>query len=74
MLAKSSSAWENFLFQNYQSYISEIRQFYFNGKEVNASTLNEYTQLISDVYITYAINLAARNQAERSTGKTFFFE
>jgi hypothetical protein len=61
-------------FQEYANYIREIRQFYFNDKEVNASTLNEYTQFISDVFITYAINLAARKQAKRSTGRTYFFE
>lgn len=60
--------------QNYSDYIREIRQFYFGNKAVDGSTLNEYSQLLSDALFAYSIYTTAIKQAKLSTGRTYYFE
>lgn len=62
------------LLQEYPAYARELRQFYFGDREVNGSTLNEYTQLLSDALFNYGIYTTAIKLSERPRGLTFYFE
>lgn len=62
------------LAQVYPAYIREIRHFYFGDREVNSSTMNEYTQMLSDALFTYGIYTTAIEIAKRPFGPTFYFE
>lgn len=55
--------------QLYKEISQKIRDFYFDGKNVTADKLSV---LLSDVVFWYGIDLSARIQAAKSTGRTFY--
>lgn len=59
------------LFQLYKDISQKIREFYFDGKQVTVAQLDV---LLSDVVFLYGIDLSARIQAAKSTGRTFYVE
>lgn len=60
--------------QEYPAYIREIRHFYFGNREVNSSTMNEYTQMLSDALFAYSIYTTAIKLAKRPHALTYYFE
>lgn len=58
--------------KEYRSLADEIREFYSN-KELKGSAIERYIQLSSDINFVYQINKAAKKQASKSTGKTFYY-
>ncbi|XP_031622611.1 esterase B1-like [Contarinia nasturtii] len=57
---------------NYKNISTEVRRFYFDGKQVNAETLHKMNMLMTDINFLYGIFLSARIQAAKSKGRTFF--
>lgn len=51
-----------------------IRNHYF-GADIRLSNdhVSEFVDLLSDVVFVYGIDRSAKVQAERSTGKTYFY-
>lgn len=52
---------------------AKIRLQYFSDQDIDAATIYEYSQLISDVGFSYGIDWAAKAQAIASTGKTYYY-
>lgn len=62
----------DFSSKQYKLDAKKIRKFYLNGKPVNNDTLDEMNDLMTDVNFHYGIDLSARFQATKSTGRTYF--
>lgn len=58
--------------QDYPSIAKEIRQFYFGNRNISQS-IQEFSELTSDAFISYGTHVAAREQATISSGKTFYY-
>lgn len=53
---------------------SEIRDFYF-GEDgvVGNETMEDYMDMLSDVFFVYGIDKVTKMHAKKSTGKTFYY-
>lgn len=58
--------------QDYKNISKQIREFYFNGGHVNADSLDNMNELMTDGKFIYSSVLNTRIQAAKSTGKTFY--
>lgn len=52
----------------------EIRNFYFGDKAVSKETLAEYVKMTDDVFFVYGIDQSVKAQANRSTGRTYYYQ
>lgn len=52
----------------------KIRNFYFGERAINGSTIEEFSNLVSDVTFNYGVNRAIRLHASGSSGKTFYYK
>lgn len=51
---------------------TEVRNLYFKGNRIRNDTIAGFQALMTDVWFLYGIDLNARLQSEKSTGRTFF--
>lgn len=56
----------------YEKIAKEMRDFYFDGKSINATNLDRLHMLTSDIVFTYGIDLSARIQAKKSKARTIY--
>lgn len=60
--------------QEYKKIADQIRTFYFGQDgQVNADTVVEFNDLMSDVFFVYHIDEAVKLQANKSSGKTYYY-
>lgn len=58
--------------QEYKDVSAKVRNLYFKGNRVDNDTITGFQSLMTDVWYLYGIDLNARIQANKSTGRTFF--
>lgn len=58
----------------YREIMKDVRKQYFGEKAINRDTLTQFVRLLDDVLFIYGIDKAAKVQANRSTGKTFYYQ
>lgn len=54
--------------------MKDVRKQYFGEKPINRDTLTQFVRLLDDVLFIYGIDKAAKVQANRSSGKTFYYQ
>lgn len=54
--------------------MQKVRKHYFDTNPIDGNTLNEYVDMMSDITIEYPMYKAVKEQAARSSAKTYFFE
>lgn len=59
--------------QKFREMAAKVRQHYFGTRPVDATTLYEYNQVVSDIAFAYGIETAVKMQANASSGNTFYF-
>lgn len=64
-----------YLHQNYQVMAKEIRDFYFSKTDgqVNADSVLEFNDLLTDAWFAYTIENGLKIQLKRSTGNVFYY-
>lgn len=64
----------NYSSSEYCDIMKDVRKHYFGNKSINRDTLAQFVQMLDDVFFVYAIDKSAKAQANRSTGKTFYYQ
>lgn len=60
--------------QQYSEIATEMRNYYFDDKHIDNRTLHEFSQMMSDIWFNYGIDLSARIHSNKSDGDTFFYK